>query len=303
MIDMRRREFIALLGGAAVWPVAARAQQPAMPVVGYLNIASASQAYLLATFLQGLNAEGYAEGRNVALEYRFANNQPDRLPALAADLVDRGVAVLAATGGTVSALAAKAATTAIPVVFTTGDDPVRAGLVASLNRPGGNLTGVSVFAARLGAKRLGLLRELLPAGASFGFLVNPWNPDTEDEANDVWEAARALGVDIILVRAGTEVDFDAAFATLVQQRAAALIVASDTYFDAQRDRICALAARNLLPSMHSSRFAAEAGAVICYGTSIPDVYRQAGGYVGRILKGAKPADLPILLPTRFELIH
>jgi putative tryptophan/tyrosine transport system substrate-binding protein len=302
MLDVRRREFIALLGGAAAWPLAARAQQT-MPVIGFLNISSPGPFVpLVAAFRQGLNDEGFVEGSNVAIEYRFAENQPARLPALVAELIARRVTVIAATGGTVSGLAAKAATTTIPIVFTTGDDPVKVGLVPNLNRPGGNLTGISVFNARLGAKRLGLLHELIPAATSIAFLANPKNPETEDEANDVREAARMLGIQILVVRAGTESELDAAFATIVEQRAAALMVASDTYFDTERNQIAALVARHSLLSIVTSRAQSEAGGVIGYGTSIPGVYRQAGGYVGRILKGAKPADLPVPLPTTYELI-
>jgi putative tryptophan/tyrosine transport system substrate-binding protein len=256
----------------------------------------------VAAFKQGLNGQGYAEGQNVAIEYRWAENRPDHLPTLAAELIARRVAVIAATGGTVSGLAAKTATTTIPIVFTTGDDPVKVGLVTALNRPGGNVTGISLFNARLGAKRLGLLHELLPAATSIAFLVNPKNSETEDEANDVQEAARSLGIQILVARAGTESEIDAAFAMLSQQRPAAIIIASDTFFDVRRNQIVALAARHSLPSMHGSRAQAEAGHVICYGASIPNVYRQAGGYVGRILKGAKPADLPVQLPSTFALV-
>jgi putative ABC transport system substrate-binding protein len=305
MVGMRRRNFITLLGGAAAsWPFAVRAQQPAMPVIGFLNSASPGPlAHVVAAFWQGLNDEGYVEGKNVVIEHRFAENQPDRLPALAAELIARRVMVLAATGGTVSGLVAKAMTTTIPVVFTTGDDPVKVGLVSNLNRPGGNLTGISVYNARLGAKRLGLLHELLPGATTIAFVVNPKNPETEDEANDVREAARTLGIQILTASASTESDLDSAFATFVRQRAAAVIMASDTYFDTvRRNQVAALAARHSLPSIHTSRAQAEAGGLISYGASIPGIYRQAGNYVGRILKGAIPANLPVQLPTKFELI-
>jgi putative ABC transport system substrate-binding protein len=300
---VKRRQFITLLGGAAAWPLTASAQQAAMPVIGFLNISSPGPFVpLVAAFRQGLNDEGFVEGSNVVIEYRFAENQPARLPALAAELIARRVTVIAATGGTVSGLAAKAATTTIPIVFTTGDDPVKVGLVPNLNRPGGNLTGIAVFNARLGAKRLGLLHELIPAATSIAFLANPKNPETEDEANDVRDAARMLGIQILVVRAGTDSELDAAFATIAEHRAAAVMIASDTYFDTERNQIAALVARHSLLSIVTSRAQSEAGGVISYGTSIPGVYRQAGGYIGRILKGAKPADLPVPLPTKYELV-
>jgi putative tryptophan/tyrosine transport system substrate-binding protein len=305
MPGMRRRHFVALLGGAAAaWPLAARAQQPAVPVVGFLNLASPGPlAHLVAAFRRGLNDEGFVEGKNVIIEPRFAENQSDRLPALAAELIGRQVMVLAATGGTASGLAAKAMTTTVPVVFTTGDDPVKVGLVSNLSRPGGNLTGISVYNARLGTKRLGLLHEMLPAATTIAFVVNPNNPETEDEADDVREAARMLGIQILTASASTESDLDSAFATFVRQRVAAVIMASDTYFDTvRRNQVAELAVRHSLPSIHTSRAQAEAGGVISYGASIPGLYRQAGSYVGRILKGAKPADLPVQLPTKFELI-
>jgi putative ABC transport system substrate-binding protein len=220
MLDIRRRTFISLLGGAAAWPLAARAQQAAMPVVGFVRITTPEDsAHFVAAFRAGLNEAGYVEGQNVRIEYRYALNQLDRLPAIMAELIGRGVSVLAATGGTISGRAAKAATTTVPIVFTTGDDPVRVGLVASLNRPGGNLTGVSVFTARLGSKRLGLLREMVPNASPIAVLVNPTNPDTEEEAKDIQEAARDLGVQILVLRAGTADDMDGAFATLVEQKA------------------------------------------------------------------------------------
>jgi putative tryptophan/tyrosine transport system substrate-binding protein len=301
---MKRREFITLVSGAAAaWPLAARAQQPAMPVVGFVRITTPEDsAHFVAAFRAGLNEAGYVEGQNVRIEYRYALNQLDRLPAIMAELIGRGVSVLAATGGTISGRAAKAATTTVPIVFTTGDDPMRVGLVASISRPGGNLTGVSVFTARLGSKRLGLLREMVPTASPIAVLVNPTNPDTEEEAKDIEEAARGLGVQILLVRAGTADDIDGAFATLVEQKARALIVGSDTFFTSQRGQISARAARHLLPSMWTARVEVEAGGLMCYGASIPGVYRQAGIYVGRILKGAKPADLPVQLPTAFNLV-
>jgi len=257
---------------------------------------------LVEAFRRGLGEAGYVEGRNVLIEYRYAQGQIDRLPALAADLVTRRVAVLAATGGTVSARAAKAATSTIPVVFTTGDDPVKAGLVASLSRPGGNVTGVSVFTARLGAKRLALLHELIPAATTIAILLNPKNPDSEDEAKDVQEAARALGVEILVLYAGTENEIDAAFTKLVEQRTGALMLGADTFFTSQRARIATLSTYLRIPTADSVREFPEAGGFASYGASLAGVYRQAGVYVGRILKGDKPADLPVLLPTAFEFV-
>jgi len=303
-VTIGRRELLAALGGAvAAWPRAARAQQPALPVVGFIRTTSADDSLkLVEAFRRGLGEAGYVEGRNVLIEYRYAQGQIDRLPALAADLVTRRVAVLAATGGTVSARAAKAATSTIPVVFTTGDDPVKAGLVASLSRPGGNVTGVSVFTARLGAKRLALLHELIPAATTIAILLNPKNPDSEDEAKDVQEAARALGVEILVLYAGTENEIDAAFTKLVEQRTGALMLGADTFFTSQRARIATLSTYLRIPTADSVREFPEAGGFASYGASLAGVYRQAGVYVARILKGDKPADLPVLLPTAFEFV-
>jgi putative ABC transport system substrate-binding protein len=304
MPGMRRREFITLLGGAAAaWPLAASAQQPALPVIGFVRTTTPQDsAHLVAAFRRGLAETGYVEGQNVAIEYRYAFNQVDQLPALMAELVGRGVAVLAATGGTVSARAAKAATTTVPIVFTTGDDPVRLGLVASLNRPGANLTGVTVLTARLGSKRLGLLHEMVPTASPIAILVNPQNPDTEDEAKDIKEAASSLGVKVVFARAAKEDDLEGAFAMLVQQGARALIVGADTFFTSQRSQIAVRAARHSLPNIWVTRIEVEAGGLMSYGANIPDVYRHAGVYTGRVLKGAKPADLPVQLPTKFDLI-
>ena len=256
----------------------------------------------MTAFRHGLAEIGYVEGQNVTIEYRYALNQVERLPEIMADLVGRRVSVLAATGGTISARAAKAATSTIPIVFTTGDDPVRVGLVASLSRPDGNATGVSVFTARLGSKRLGLLHEMVPMASPIGVLVNPTNPDTEDEANDIREAARGLGIQIVVARAGKADDLDDAFATLVNQGARALIIGSDTFFTSQRSQISIRAARHSLPNIWVTRIEVEAGGLMSYGANIPDVYRQAGVYAGQILKGAKPANLPVQLPTAFDLI-
>ena len=296
------RAFITLLGGAAAaWPLAARAQQPAMPVIGFVRSTTPEDsAPFVAAFRRGLGESDYVEGQNVAIEYRYAFNQIDRLPALMAELVGRQVTVLAATGGT--ARAAKAATATIPIVFTTGDDPVKAGLVASLNRPGGNLTGVSVFNNRLGSKRLGLLHEMVPTASPIAILVNPTNPDAEDEVRDIQEAARGLGVRVLAVSASKADDLDGAFSTLVHQGARALIIGADAFFTGQRSQIAILAARHALPTMWVARIEVAAGGLMGYGASLFDVYRRAGVSAGQVLKGAKPADLPVQLPTAFDLV-
>jgi putative ABC transport system substrate-binding protein len=294
---MRRREFITLLGGTAAWPIAARAQQPAMPMIGFLNLASPeANASDTAAFFQGLKEAGYVEGRNVAIDYRSAEFQNDRLPAFAADLARRPVAVIAAMGGPVAALAA------IPIVFATGGDPVKLGLVASLNRPGGNITGVSFLTNALGSKRLELLRELVPTAAAIGFLVEPTNPNTESETTDMLAAASVLGRKLLVVRVSTVGEVDAAFASLVQQRADALIVAAQAFFTSHRDHLVALAQRHALPAIYQRRDFVAAGGLMSYGTSVPDAHRLAGIYTGRILKGEKPADLPVMQSTRFELV-
>jgi putative tryptophan/tyrosine transport system substrate-binding protein len=303
---IRRREFISLLGSAAAtWPVAAGAQQPATPVIGYFGAGApeTTTPEEMASFHQGLREAGFIEGRNVAIEYRWARGQFDRLPALAADLVSRRVAVIVSIGGGVTALAAKAATTTIPIVFMSGDtDPVEAGIVASLSRPGGNMTGISALFGALVAKRVELLHELVPTATVIGMLVNPKNVTAETHRRDMQDAARALRLQAEFVDAGSEIDFDAAFATLVQRRASGLVVAPDPFFNTQRARLVALAARHAIPATWEVReFVLDGGLMSC-AASRPDGRRQLGAYVGRVLKGEKPADLPIQQPTKFELI-
>jgi putative tryptophan/tyrosine transport system substrate-binding protein len=304
MLELKRREFITLLGGAAMArPLAARAQQPAMPVTGFLNAASSGPLrQQIAAFHEGLKEAGYVEGQNVAVEYRWAEGQYDRLPALAADLVRRQVSVIVAGGGAPVVLAAKAATTTIPIVFTAGGDPVGLGLVASLNRPGANITGVYHFANGLEAKRLGLLHEMVPKAATIAVLVNPNYSEAENQLREVQEAAARLGLQLVVVHANAESDFDAAFSTVVQQRSGALLVCASPFFNTRREQLVVLAARHALPTIYEWRDFAAAGGLMSYGTSLADAYRQAGVYAGRILKGAKPADLPIVQSTKFEFV-
>jgi putative tryptophan/tyrosine transport system substrate-binding protein len=300
-----RRKFLAALGGAAAaWPLAARAQQPAMPVIGFLSGASPDEyADLLRPFHQGLKDTGYLEGENVAIVYRWAEGQYDRLPTLAADLAGRRVALIAATGGTVSALAAKAATTTIPVVFIAAVDPVKLGLVTSLARPGGNLTGINFFGAELAAKRLELLRQLAPGAARIAVLVNPANAEvTEPTLRDVEAAAGAMGLQIRILNADTSGEIDAAFATVVRERPDALFVGPTPFFVVRRVQLALLAARSGVPAIYNVRDNVVAGGLMSYGASLRDAYRQVGIYAGRILKGAKPADLPVVQATKFELV-
>jgi ABC-type uncharacterized transport system substrate-binding protein len=301
MSDMKRREFISLLGGAAaMWPLTTRAQQ-AMPVVGFLHYGSSdSFAHIAEAVRRGLKEAGYVEGQNVAIEYRWANGHYDRLPALAADLVRRQVTVITA-GGTVAARAAKEATATVPVVFTSGADPVWSGLVASLSRPGANLTGASLIAAEMAVKRLELTRELLPHARVVAMIVNPNYPGAESEMAEVEAAGRIIGLRTEKLTAGSERDLDAVFASLAQRRVDAVMVGTDGFLITRRDQIVALASRYAIPGIYPFVDFPEAGGLMSYGASLSDAYRQAGVYTGRILKGAKPADLPVQQPTKFEL--
>jgi putative ABC transport system substrate-binding protein len=300
---VKRRAFITLLGGVAAWPLAARAQhQPAMPVIGFLGTTSAAdRAPFLATFRQGLKETGHVEGQNVAIEFRWADGENDRVPELAAELVRRRVAVIVAPG-TVASIAGTAATTAIPVVFSIGADPVKRGIVVSLNRPGRNATGIHYLTWELVTKRLGLLHDLAPAAAHIAVLVNPRIELSESSADEIAAAARTLGKSVHTFRASTGREIDTAFAALVQQRASALMTTPEQFFTDRRVQIATLAARHMLPAIYSTREIAVAGGLMSYGISQPDVYRQVGVYAGRILKGEKPADLPIIQPTKFEFV-
>jgi len=299
---VHRRHFITLLGGAATWPHAARAQQPAMPVIGFLGSGWPDRsADVLSPLRQGLSETGYVEGRSVAIEYRWAEDQYDRLPALAADLVRRPVVVIAAVGASAAA-AAKAATTTIPIIFNMGVDPVDRGFVASLNRPGGNLTGVSNLNVGLEQKRLELMHEVIPTAMIIALLVNPTNPLAETNTSDVQAAARILGRQLHVLHASTERDFDTVFATLAQQRAGPLVISADSFFNSRSKLLGELTLRHAVPAIYEDRAFAAAGGLMTYGGRTPDMYRIAGAYTGRILKGERPADLPVQQGTRVELI-
>jgi putative ABC transport system substrate-binding protein len=299
---MRRRAFFTLVGGAAVWPLSARAQQPAMPLIGYLGAQSpAAFASRVRAFRQGLGETGYAEGRNVAIEFRWAEGQHNRLSALAADLVSRQVAVIVAPGGAPAALAAKSATTTIPIVFEMGADPIAMGLVGSLNRPGGNLTGVSSLNVEVTPKRLEILHELVPTAAVLAVLVNPTSPTADSQLRNLQAAASTLGLQLHVLHASTERDFDTVFATLLRLRAGGLVVASDTFFATHSEQLAALTVRHAVPAIHQSRDFSTAGGLTSYGGSFVESHRQAGVYTGRIIKGDKPADLPVQQVTKVEL--
>ena len=301
---MERREFITLLGGAGVaWPLAARAQQPTMPVIGFLSArTAASGASMAAAFRQGLTEAGYVEGKNLRIEYRWAAGHYDRLKALAEELVGGQVAVIVAISGTPAALAAKAATTAIPIIFANGGDPLASGLVASLSRPTGNITGVTFYTVALAGKRMNLLRGLVPTATVMGLLVNPNNPIEETEAKDAEDAARALGLRLHVVNATSDREIDIAFLNLVERRIDALVVGSDPLFVGLSDKLVALAVRHAMPTMYYAREFPDAGGLMSYGSRQNDAYHQAGLYVGKILQGAKPADLPVMQPTKFEFV-
>ena len=301
---MKRREFITLLGGAAAaWPLAARAQQPAMPVIGFLSSRSAGQsAGVVAAFRDGLAEAGFIEGKNVAIDFRFAEGHLERLPTLAIGLVRRGVAVILTVGGDVPAMVAKGATSTIPIVFVTGFDPVKSGLVTSLNRPDGNLTGATVIAGQLAAKRLGLLHELVPSVRLVAVLLNPNDPNAEADVADAQVAARALGQQIEVMPAGSELELEVAFTSFSRLKADALLLEPDPLFTDLRNKIVALVERQRIPAIYYAREYTAAGGLLSYGASFTDLYRQGGVYVGRILKGAKAADLPVVQPTKFELV-
>ena len=299
---MRRRDFITLLGAAVVWPPAARAQQ-AMPTIGFLSSRSPGEsAGVVAAFRKGLGETGFVEGQNLAIAFRWAEGRYDRLPALAAELAGLRVALLFAAGGPPSALAAKATTSTIPIVFSAASDPVRLGLVASLNRPGGNITGMSTLTTPLGAKGIELLKQLVPKAAVLAYLVNPSNPSGKLELKEALATAETLGIQLHVLNASTEGELDAAFASLVKVRANGLVVAGEPFFDSQRERIVALAARHAVAASYAWRENVVAGGLMSYGNSLTESYRQAGIYAGRVLKGEKPADLPVMQPTKFELV-
>jgi len=300
---MRRREFLTFLGGFTAWPLTAAAQQSAIPVIGFLDSGSAAAfAARVSAFHRGLSETGYVEGQNVAIEYRWADGEYGRLPALAADLVGRQVAVIAATGSPNSAEAANAATATTPIVFANGGDPVKLGLVRSLNRPGGNATGVTYFFSELGPKRLELLRELVPGATVIAVLINPTNPVTESDTKNLQAVSGSIGQPVRFLSASSESDLDTAFAALVEPRANALLVNNDAFFSSRHKQIVALAARYAVPAIYYLRDFVAEGGLVSYGPSVLDGYRQVGTYVGRILKGEKPANLPVMQPTTFELV-
>jgi putative tryptophan/tyrosine transport system substrate-binding protein len=301
---MKRREFLRLAGGAvAMGPLSARAQQSAMPVIGFLSSRFPDEsAGVASAFRQGLAEAGYVVGQNIAIEYRWAEGHYDRLPALAAELVSQRVSAILTGGGPPATFAAKAATTTIPVIFSAAPDPVRLGLVASLNRPGGNVTGMGVFTATLGAKGIELLKQLVPTASQMAYLVNPSNPSAEIEANEVLDAAKAIGIALQVFKASTDDELDAAFQAMGTLRADGLAVAGESFFDSRRQKIVALAARFKIPTAYAWRENVALGGLLSYGTSLTDSYRRAGIYTGRVLKGEKPSDLPVMLPTRFELV-
>jgi putative tryptophan/tyrosine transport system substrate-binding protein len=299
---VRRREFITLLGGIAAWPLAARAQQSTIPVIGVLHSGDGMSPNARAGFTQGLSENGFVEGQSVIIEHRGARDQHDQLPALAADLVRRKVAVIYATGGIVSALAAKIATATVPIVFTSGADPVAHGVVSSLSQPGANVTGVSFLQTALEAKRFELLQELMPRAAAIGILINKENPAADRQLSDVEAASRTLGRKLVLTDASSKVRFDAAFATLVREQRAPLVVTSDPYFFRQRNQLVALAAQHGIPAVYEWREFSEIGGLMSYGTNPKEAHRLAGIYAARVLKGEKPAELPVVQPTKFELM-
>ena len=301
---MNRREVITTLGGAAAaWPLAARGQQPVMPVIGFMSGRSPAELeYLVRAFRTGLNELGYVEGRNVSVEYRWADGHYDRLPALAAELVGRRVAAIAATGGSVSGLAAKAATTTTPIVFSSGGDAVKLGLVASLNRPGGNVTGVNLIFGALGAKRLELLRDLIPQATTIAMLVNLNYPSASTEVQETEAGARSLGLQLHVFNATVESEFERGFAAITAQRIAGLLVGDDPFLQSRRDQLVQLAANHAIPAIYFSRDFCDAGGLMSYGPSIIDAYRLVGFYIGRVLNGEKPADLPVIQPTKFDLV-
>src|ERR1700738_5260116 len=301
-ISIGRREFVTLLGAAVAWPLGARAQQPAMPVIGFMNVGTPKEdEYLRAAFQQGVSETGYIEGQNVTIEYNWAEGHPDRLPGFAADLVRRRGSVIAGTS-TPATLAAKEPTATIPIVFETAGDPIKLGLVASLNRPGGNVTGMTQLSSELVAKRLGILHDLIPTATTIGLLVNPTDPRAETQTGEMQEAAHALGLQIHVLNASTEGEINTVFAILSQLRLGALLVVTSNLFSRRREQFVTLAARQGVPAIYQYREYVAAGGLISYGTSITDAYRQAGIYTGRILKGEKPDDLPVLRPTKFELV-